>query len=80
VIKLPQLVWPAAVLAIFAGTYFLHANGRLARVDNAIADARASVLNHERASDIVIVGIDADSLAALNEWPWPRRARGCAAA
>jgi diguanylate cyclase (GGDEF)-like protein/PAS domain S-box-containing protein len=73
VIKLPQLVWPAAVLAIFAGTYFLHANGSLARVDNVLADSRAAVLRHERPSDIVIVGIDADSLAALNEWPWPRR-------
>jgi diguanylate cyclase (GGDEF)-like protein/PAS domain S-box-containing protein len=73
VIKLRQLAWPAAVLAIFAGTYFLYAAGRLSRLDNIVADARASVLRHERASDIVIVGIDADSLAALNEWPWPRR-------
>ena len=72
-IKLPQLVWPAAVLAIFVGTYFLHANGRLARVENAVAETRASVLRRERDSDIVIVGIDAESLAALNEWPWPRR-------
>jgi diguanylate cyclase (GGDEF)-like protein/PAS domain S-box-containing protein len=73
VIKLPQLAWPAAVLAVFAGTYFLHTNGGLVRVDNAIADTRASILRHETASDIVIIGIDADSLAALNEWPWPRR-------
>jgi diguanylate cyclase (GGDEF)-like protein/PAS domain S-box-containing protein len=73
VIKLSQLAWPAAALAIFAGAYFLHANGRLARLDNVIADTRASVLRHERASDIVIVGIDPDSLAALDEWPWPRR-------
>jgi diguanylate cyclase (GGDEF)-like protein/PAS domain S-box-containing protein len=61
------------VLAIFAGACFLHATGRLARVENAVADARSAVLRHERDSDIVIVGIDADSLAALNEWPWPRR-------
>jgi diguanylate cyclase (GGDEF)-like protein/PAS domain S-box-containing protein len=73
VLKLPQLLWPAGVLAIFAGTYFLHANGGLARVENAVAEARAAILRHERDSDIVIVGIDADSLAALNEWPWPRR-------
>ncbi|HEX7236899.1 MAG TPA: EAL domain-containing protein [Gammaproteobacteria bacterium] len=72
-IKLPQLAWPAAVLAIFAGTYFLYADARLARVDNLVADTRASVLRHERASDIVIVGIDSASLAALDEWPWPRR-------
>jgi diguanylate cyclase (GGDEF)-like protein/PAS domain S-box-containing protein len=71
--NLRQLVWPAAVLAIFAGTYFLHANGRFARVENAIAETRAVLLRHERDSDIVIVGIDPESLAALNEWPWPRR-------
>jgi diguanylate cyclase (GGDEF)-like protein/PAS domain S-box-containing protein len=73
VVKLPQLVWPAAVLAIFAGTYYLHASGGLARVENAVAEARAAVLHRARASDIVIVGIDPESLAALNEWPWPRR-------
>ena len=72
-IKLSQLAWPAAVLAIFVGSYFLHSSGHLAPLDNAAADARASALRHERGSDIVIVGIDADSLAALNEWPWPRQ-------
>ena len=72
-INFRQLVWPASVLAIFAGTYFLHATGRLARVENAAVEARAAVLRHERDTDIVIVGIDAQSLAALNEWPWPRR-------
>ena len=61
------------MLAIFAGTYFLHASGRLARVENAAVEARAAALRHERDTDIVIVGIDAQSLAALNEWPWPRR-------
>ncbi len=68
-----KLVWPAGVLAIFAGSYFLHSSGRLARIENAVAEARAAALKHERDSDIVIVGIDAESLAALNEWPWPRR-------
>lgn len=61
------------MLAIFAGAYALHATGRLARLENSVADARSGVLRHERDSDIVIVGIDAESLAALNEWPWPRR-------
>jgi diguanylate cyclase (GGDEF)-like protein/PAS domain S-box-containing protein len=73
VVNLQQLVWPAAVLAIFAGTYLLHATGRFARVENAISETRSIALRRERDSDIVIVGIDAESLAALNEWPWPRR-------
>jgi diguanylate cyclase (GGDEF)-like protein/PAS domain S-box-containing protein len=73
VTKLPQLVWPATVLAIFAGCFFLQQNGGLTRVENAVAETRAAVLTHSRDSDIVIVGIDAESLRALNEWPWPRR-------
>jgi len=66
-------VWATAALAILAGTYLLHATGRLALAEHAVADARAALLAHERASDIVIVGIDAESLAALDEWPWPRQ-------
>ena len=66
-------MWPAVVLAIFAGTNQLHSTGRLMRLENAVAETRAAVLAHERDSDIVIVGIDPASLAALNEWPWPRR-------
>ena len=61
------------MLAVFAGSQYLHSSGRLARVENDMAEARAAVLAHTRASDIVIVGIDPDSLRALNEWPWPRR-------
>jgi diguanylate cyclase (GGDEF)-like protein/PAS domain S-box-containing protein len=73
VIKRSQLVWPATVLAVFAGSLFLHSTGRLARVENGIAEARAAALGHTRETDIVIVGIDANSLRELNEWPWPRR-------
>ena len=72
-LKLAQVVWPAAVLAIFGGSLYLHQNGYLARGENAVAEARAAALAHARDSDIVIVGIDAESLQALNEWPWPRR-------
>jgi diguanylate cyclase (GGDEF)-like protein/PAS domain S-box-containing protein len=73
VIKRSQLIWPASVLAIFFAACLLQATGRLARLENAVVEARASALRHTVASDIVIVGIDADSVSALNEWPWPRR-------
>ena len=72
-IKLAQAAWPAAVLAIVAGVHGLQQSGWLARLENAVADARAAALTHVRDSDIVIVGIDAESLRALDEWPWPRR-------
>ena len=72
-IRRPDLVWPAAVLPVLGLAYLLHWGGQLARVENAVAEARATLLAHERDSDIVIVGIDAQSLQALREWPWPRR-------
>jgi diguanylate cyclase (GGDEF)-like protein/PAS domain S-box-containing protein len=73
VIKRSQLVWPGTVLAILVGAYLLQANGSFARIENAVEEARAAALTHTVDSDIVIVGIDADSLRALSEWPWPRR-------
>jgi diguanylate cyclase (GGDEF)-like protein/PAS domain S-box-containing protein len=73
VITLARLAWPAVALAIFGTTFLLYSGGHLARLENAVADARATALSHVRETDIVIVGIDADSLRALDEWPWPRR-------
>ena len=61
------------MLAIFIGAYLLQTSGRLARFENAVVEARAAALTHTVESDIVIVGIDPDSLRALNEWPWPRQ-------
>jgi len=51
----------------------LRAMGALQSLENVFADTRASLLVREVRSDIVIVGIDAASLAALDQWPWPRR-------
>jgi diguanylate cyclase (GGDEF)-like protein/PAS domain S-box-containing protein len=73
VIRRSDLVWPAAVLPVLGLAYLLHWGGQLARVENAVAETRATLLAHQRDSDIVIVGIDAQSLQALSEWPWPRR-------
>ncbi|HZF28051.1 MAG TPA: EAL domain-containing protein [Gammaproteobacteria bacterium] len=68
-----QIVWPAVALPILGLACLLHWGGRFARLENAVAETRATLLAHERPSDIVIVGIDARSLRALSEWPWPRR-------
>jgi diguanylate cyclase (GGDEF)-like protein/PAS domain S-box-containing protein len=72
-LRRPQLVWPAVALLILALACALHWGGQLARLENAVAEARAKALAHDRPSNVVIVGIDAQSLQALNEWPWPRR-------
>jgi diguanylate cyclase (GGDEF)-like protein/PAS domain S-box-containing protein len=73
VLRKPQLIWPAVALPIVALAGLLHWGGQLGRLENAVAELRAQALAHEVASKIVIVGIDAQSLQALNEWPWPRR-------
>jgi diguanylate cyclase (GGDEF)-like protein/PAS domain S-box-containing protein len=73
VIERSKLAWPAIALAIFGVAAVLHSGGQLERIEDGVAEARARLLNHERRSDIVIVGIDAQSLEALHEWPWPRR-------
>jgi diguanylate cyclase (GGDEF)-like protein/PAS domain S-box-containing protein len=59
-----------AVFALVCGARFAHV---LQPLEHTTADARARLLMHEVRSDIVIVGIDGASLAAVDEWPWPRR-------
>lgn len=65
--------WPLIALTILGLTLGLRAGGYLAPFEHRAADARARLLQREVASDIVIVGIDARSLADLQQWPWPRR-------
>jgi len=65
--------WWLAALAVAILFGALRAGGQLQSLENAAADMRARLLTREVRSDIVIVGIDAASLKALNEWPWPRR-------
>jgi diguanylate cyclase (GGDEF)-like protein/PAS domain S-box-containing protein len=65
--------WWLIALALFAVTAGLRALGTLQPLDNGFADLRARWFMHEVHSDIVIVGIDAASVAALDQWPWPRR-------
>jgi len=68
--------WWLIALAALALVFGLRAAHQLQPLENAAADARARLFEHEVASDIVIVGIDAASLAALEQWPWPRRVHG----
>jgi diguanylate cyclase (GGDEF)-like protein/PAS domain S-box-containing protein len=65
--------WWLIALAVFVLVGAARLAGWMRPLENAAADARARALTHEVRSDIVIVGIDAASLATLDEWPWPRR-------
>jgi diguanylate cyclase (GGDEF)-like protein/PAS domain S-box-containing protein len=65
--------WWITAVAAFALAVALRAGGLFQAVEYAAIDTRARLLAREVPSDIVIVGIDARSLAALERWPWPRR-------
>ena len=65
--------WWLTAIAVFSVVAGLRAFGQLQSLENAFADQRARWFMHEVRSDIVIVGIDAASIAALDQWPWPRR-------
>ena len=66
-------VWWLIALAAFLVVGALEAGGQLRPLENAASDTRARLLRHEVPSNVVIVGIDAASLQALETWPWPRK-------
>ena len=65
--------WWIAAAAIAAVVAVLRAGGLLQPLENAASDARAAYLAKPVESPILIVGIDAKSIAALERWPWSRR-------
>jgi diguanylate cyclase len=66
--------WWLAVpaLAMLAGLLVLAADWG-AGLDRGLRDMRDGMRMHSASGDIAIVEIDARSLRALNQWPWPRR-------
>jgi diguanylate cyclase (GGDEF)-like protein/PAS domain S-box-containing protein len=59
-------------LAIFALIAAARASGWLQGLEDITADTAARLVRHTVPSDIVVVGIDEQSLAELKSWPWPR--------
>jgi diguanylate cyclase (GGDEF)-like protein/PAS domain S-box-containing protein len=66
-------VWWLIALATLLVVGAMEAGGQLRPLENAASDTRARLLRHEVPSNVVIIGIDAASLQALESWPWPRR-------
>jgi diguanylate cyclase (GGDEF)-like protein/PAS domain S-box-containing protein len=65
--------WAFSALCALTFTLAVHASGALRFLEERASDLRARILQREVPSDIVIVGVDARSLADLEQWPWPRR-------
>jgi diguanylate cyclase (GGDEF)-like protein/PAS domain S-box-containing protein len=64
--------WWLVALAAFAATLAVRTSGILVQAEWTASDLYAHWLRHEVNSDIVIIGIDAESLEDLKQWPWPR--------
>lgn len=60
----------AALLALIAA--LISATGCLHRVDHLLFDLGQALQQRPAPDDLVIVAIDAESLAKLGRWPWPR--------
>ena len=61
------------VVAAFAAAWLSAHSDFGRRLEFGLADSGMQVLRRQIDSDVVIIGIDAKSLAELREWPWPRR-------
>lgn len=71
-----QRRWPGLLigLAAAAGVCALYAMGGLRRLDEAMLDRHYQHFSGSSADErITLVEIDDGSLAAVGEWPWPRR-------
>ncbi|MBW7901015.1 MAG: CHASE2 domain-containing protein [Rhodocyclaceae bacterium] len=65
-----SLLYVAAIL--LALSVAVSASGALARLGNLIYDLGQRISAPGIAPEIVVVGIDHDSLTAIGRWPWPR--------
>lgn len=61
-----------ALVAGIAGTFGIAGD----TLENGLRSARDTIRNQPASGDIVIVEIDAQSLAAIESWPWPRSNHG----
>lgn len=68
-----RVPWPLVALASLSLAVVTYQSDIGSRLEYGLADVGATFLQHEIESDVVIVGIDAKSLAELREWPWRRR-------
>ena len=70
--RLKPARWAVSAVLVFLATLALQQAGLLARWNNLLIEKYSGWTRREVASDIVVVGIDAHSLAQLHSWPWPR--------
>ncbi|PVE22880.1 hypothetical protein DC522_18620 [Microvirga sp. KLBC 81] len=60
-----------SLIALFAG--LLHNEGALKPLKDRLTELRFAAASRDPTGGIVLVEIDAKSIAEIGEWPWPRR-------
>ncbi|MEO1016884.1 MAG: CHASE2 domain-containing protein, partial [Pseudomonadota bacterium] len=70
---LMQGPWLLRGIAVACLTYLVSVSDGLNFLDRLLTDARMQVGSTEATGKVVVIGIDAESLRQLDQWPWPRR-------
>jgi len=65
----PRNFWPLLAATIVS---LLYLAGALDPLERVLTDSRFQLASREASGDLVIVGIDPESLRQLDTWPWPR--------
>jgi CHASE2 domain-containing sensor protein len=63
-------LWSGVAIVLVA---LLYLAGSLAPLERQLADLRFELTGRDASGDLVVIGIDPDSLRQLDSWPWPRR-------
>jgi CHASE2 domain-containing sensor protein/nitrogen-specific signal transduction histidine kinase len=63
----------SSALILLALTILTHSTGLFSRVDNLLFDIGQRLHHQAAPADIVIIGIDENSLSQLGRWPWSRQ-------
>jgi diguanylate cyclase (GGDEF)-like protein/PAS domain S-box-containing protein len=63
-------LWSGGAIVLVA---LLYLAGSLAPLERQLADLRFELTGRDASGDLVVIGIDPDSLRQLDSWPWPRR-------
>ena len=63
----------STALILLVITILIHASGVFSRVDNLLYDLGQKLQRQTVPADVVIVGVDEDSLSRIGRWPWSRK-------
>jgi CHASE2 domain-containing sensor protein len=63
----------STALILLVLTVFIHTTSIFSRVDNLLYDLGQKLHRQTAPSDVIIVGVDEESLSRIGRWPWSRK-------